>query len=176
MNSTLSQEQKDELRHSFLQPGFTIDVAVRKLMSWGFDENTAKQLIIAEFQAFKKEYFHQKVKKEENGKTREALFVIVAMLSMAGPVFGIQSLLWHIAVIIISGIAGYWMFTSKPIAGIVGAIAFAIVLPLAYNFYFSGRTTYLNIEVLIPMLIAVTPAAIMYYFISFTVYGNREDN
>lgn len=175
MNYTLSQEQRSELTHLFLQADFTIDIAVRKLMSWGYDEMTAKHIIIAEFQEFKKAYFHQKVKNEEQGKTREGLFVMVVLLSMISTLFGSQSPVWHGFVAIASGVAGYFMFRSKPIAGIVGSITFAIVMPLAYNFYFTGRTYYLNIEVAIPILIAVAPAAIMYYFLAFTVYPDRED-
>lgn len=175
MNHTLTQEQKDELRRSFKQPDFSVDVAIRKLMVLGYSEATARQLIIAEIREIKKELFDKAVNSKKDEETRGIAFVAVVLVSLLGTLFDIHSVLWHAVVVGIAGIAGYFAFKNKPIAGVLAFIAFAIVFPFTYDFYFTGRTTYIRIEMLIPMLMAIAPAAIVYYALSFTVYAHTED-
>lgn len=175
MNNTLTQEQKDELRRSFKQPDFSVDVAISKLMALGYSEATARQLIISEVREIKKELFDKAVKGTKDEEARGIAFVAVVLVSLLGTLFDIHSVLWHIVVVAIAGIAGYFAFKNKPIAGVLAFIVFAIVFPFTYNFYFSGRSSYIRIEMLIPMLMAIAPAAIVFYALSYTVYANTED-
>lgn len=174
MNNTLTQDQKNELRRSFSQPDFSVDVAVRKLMALGYSAATAKELIMTEVRGMKQELFDKAMKGKKDEEVRGIAFVAVVLVSLLGTLFGIHAFLWHVAVIGVAGIAGYFAFKDKPLAGILAFMAFAIVFPFAYHFYFTGRTTYIRIEMLIPMLMAVAPAAIVYYALSFTVYAHAE--
>lgn len=175
MHSTLSPQLKAQLRQSFTQVGFSTDVAIAKLVSNGYDETTAKNLIITEFKAYKQELFQQADRRNKSEEAKKVVPIVVIMISIIGPVFEITSTIWYICAIAIAGIAGYWGYKPRPIAGLLGCMVVPLVLPFAYNFYFTGRTSYIKIEMLIPMLIAAAPAAIVYFIISKTVYANVEN-
>jgi hypothetical protein len=175
MPRTLSEEEKDELRQSFSQPGFSVEAAVVKLMRKGFEEATARILIAAEFREYKKNLFHKTVKKNDQEEVKKVISIVIIMVSMIGPVFNIKSLLWYMVAIVIAGAAGFWGYKPKPVAGLLGSIVVAVVYPFAYAAYFSGRTSYITIEMIIPMIMAVVPAVIVYFIISAIVYTNTEN-
>lgn len=175
MNTTLSYDQREELRQSFAQGGFSLEAAMSRLVSQGFDENTAASLIAAEYKAYRKDLFLQADRQKQSEEAKKVVAGVVFAISVIGPVFAITSMIWYIIAIAVAGGIGYWGYRPRPVAGLVGAIIVPIVFPLAYNFYFTGRTSYINIEMLIPMAIAVAPAIIVYYLISKTVYANIEN-
>jgi hypothetical protein len=176
MNRILTQQQKADLRQSFSQPGFSAEAAILKLVNEGYDVAEAKALIVAEFKEYKKELFEKAQKRNDSEEARKILFVAVFMLSIIGPVFDITSPLWYVAAFVASGVAGYYAYKEKPIAGIAGSILFAILFPFTYHFYFAGRSSYIRIEMLVPIFMAITPAFIIYFIISKTVYANIETN
>jgi hypothetical protein len=176
MNRTLSQQQKDDLRQSFTQSGFSAEAAILKLVNDGFEINEAKALILDEFKAYKKELFERAQKRNDSEEARKILFVAVFMLSIIGPVFEITSPIWYLVAFVASGFAGYYAYKEKPIAGITGSILFAILFPFTYHFYFAGRSSYIRIEMLIPIIMAIVPAFLIFYIISKTVYANVESN
>ncbi|AXY73621.1 hypothetical protein D3H65_06330 [Paraflavitalea soli] len=175
MNSTLTPQLRDELRQSFIQPGFSAEAEVQKLVSNGYDTATAKSLIVAEFRAYKNEKFKEVDRQNQSEEAKKVAPLIVLMISAIGPIFEVSSMIWYIIAIAVAGVTGYWAYRPKPIAGLVACIIIPFVFPLAYNFYFAGRTSYIKIEMVIPMLIAAAPAAIVYYIISKTVYANVEN-
>lgn len=172
MQRTLSQEEKDEIRLSASQHRFSMEAAVTKLMRNGFDEATAKFLIIAELQEYKKDLFHQIVREKEQEEARKFLSIVVGMVSIIGPICSIESPLWYIAAVVIAGVAGFWAHKRKPVAGLLASIIGPIVYPLAHAVYFSGRTSYFRIEMVIPIIMTAVPAVIMYFIISAIVYPN----
>ena len=175
MKTTLSPDQRDELRQSFSQQGFTADGAIAKLVSQGYDETAAKQLIVAEFRSYKKDLFDKAVKHDENNEAQKFIPIVVVMVSIIGPVFEITSILWYIVAVAVAGAAGYWGFKLKPLAGLLGSIIFPIVFPFVYEFYFTGRTSYIKIEMAIPLIMAAVPALIVYYIVSKAMYSNAEE-
>jgi hypothetical protein len=175
MNRTLSQQQKDDLRFSFTQGNFSAEAAIIKLMNEGYEAVVAKALIVAEFKEYKKEVFNRVVKRSNNEETQKVLTIGIMMISLIGPLFDITSPLWYLAAIAASGIAGYFAFKTKPVAGVLGSIIMPVVFPFVYNFYFAGRTSYIRIEMLIPIIISALPAFLVYYTISKTVYANVEN-
>jgi hypothetical protein len=175
MNRTLSQQQKDDLRLSFTQGNFSAEAAIIKMMNEGYEPDVAKALIVAEFKEFMKEVFNRVVKRSNNEETQKVLTIGIMMISLIGPLFDITSPLWYLVAIAASGIAGYFAFKTKPIAGVLGSIIMPVVFPFVYNFYFAGRTSYIKIEMLIPIIISVLPAFLVYYIISKTVYANVEN-
>jgi hypothetical protein len=175
MNRTLSQQQKDDLRLSFTQGNFSAEAAIIKLMNEGYEADVAKALIVAEFKEYKKEVFNRVVKRSNNEETQKVLTIGIMMISLIGPLFDITSPLWYLVAIAASGIAGYFAFKTKPVAGVLGSIIMPVVFPFVYNFYFAGRTSYIRIEMLIPIIISALPAFLVYYTISKTVYANVEN-
>jgi mannose/fructose/N-acetylgalactosamine-specific phosphotransferase system component IID len=175
MNNTLTQEQKDELRRSFKDPDFSAEDAIKKLMAHGFSHAVARGFILTEVRARKQELFEEAMKGKKVDEVRGFAFVAVVMVSLLSTLFGIHSIFWHVVITGIAGIAGFFAFQNKPIAGVLSFIVFAIIFPFAFDFYFSGRTSFIKIEMFIPMLMAAAPAAIFYYALSLTVYANTED-
>ena len=176
MNRTLSQQQKDDLRQSFTQGNFSAEAAILKLVNEGYEPDVAKALIVAEFKEYKKEVFNKVVKRSNNDDTQKVLTIGILMISSLGPIFDITSPLWYIVAVVASGIAGYFAFKTKPIAGVLGSIIMPVVFPFVYNWYFAGRRSFIRIEMVIPILISVLPAFLIYYAISKTVYANVENN
>ncbi len=176
MNRTLSPQQKDDLRLSFTQGKFSAEAAIIKLVNEGYEPDVAKALIVAEFKKYKKEVFNRVIKRSNNEETQKVLVIAIMLISSFGPVFEVTSPLWLSVAMAASGIAGYFSFKTKPIAGVLASIIMPVVFPIVYNFYFAGRTSYIKIEVLIPIIISALPALLIYYTISKTVYANVENN
>ena len=176
MNRTLSQQQKDEIRQSITQGNFSAQAAIIKLVAEGYELDEAKALIIAEIKAYKKAMFDKVDKRNKGEETQKFLIIAIVVISMIGPVANITSPLWYIAAIALAGVAGYFAFKDKPIAGVLGGVIMPVVLPFVYNFYFTGRTTYIQIEMAIPILIAALPAYLVFLIISKTVYANVEND
>lgn len=176
MNRTLTQQQKDNLRQSFTSGNFSAEAAINQLVNEGYELDVAKALIVAEFKEYKKEVFNRAVKRENNEEKTKALTIGIMMISLIGPVFDITSPLWYIVAIAASGIAGYFAYKTKPIAGVLGSIIMPVVFPFVYSWYFAGRTSYIRIEMVIPIVISILPAFLVYYAISKTVYANVENN
>ena len=175
MNRTLTQQQKDDLQQSFTQGNFSAETAILKLIAEGYEPQEAKALIVAEYKRYKTEVFNRVMDRNNGEEARKALAFGILMVSGIGPIFDITSPIWYIIVILASGIGGYFAFKTKPVAGVLGSIVMPIVFPFVYNFYFTGRTSYIRIEMLIPIAISALPAYLVYLILSKTVYANVED-
>ncbi len=176
MSKTLSQEQKDELRQAFPRGDFSVERETEKLVNAGFDEIEAKRLIVAEFKAYKKDLFDELQAIHKQDEIRKGVTIAVVFLAITGPIFGVESFWWYTIATIVAGIAGFWGYKPKGIAGLLACGIFTFVLPYVYHAYFSGRSSYIRIEMFIPILIAVVPAIIIYFLISKTVYANIEND
>lgn len=141
----------------------------------GFTEATAKNLIIAEVKEFKKNVVEKTLQQKKDHEAQTAACVIMMIVSLLGSVFGVESGMWTLVLVCVAALCGYFGFKNKPIAGIASFIIFALIFPYTYNWYLTGRSTYINIELLIPTFIAVAPAAVVYFLLAFTVYRNSED-
>jgi hypothetical protein len=175
---SLSQKQKDEIRYALRHKTFSVPAEIAKLVNLGYSEDEAKALLANEVDEFKNEFrnelFQQKVKSNDQEDVQKIISIAIIMIAMIGPVFDIRSPIWYMLAFAGCGIAGYFAYKTKPIAGVIGAIIVPVILPFSYNWYFTGRTRYIKIELLIPLLVAIIPAVIIYFIIAKTVYANRE--
>ncbi len=176
MSRTLTQQQKDDLRQSFSNNNFKAETAIAKLMAQGYELEEATALIKAEFRQYKQELFDKVDKRNSNEDGRQFIFIGLVMISMVGPIFEITSPIWYIIAIALCGLLGYLGAKTKPVAGVLGAVVMSVVLPFVHNFYFTGRTTYIKIELVIPIVIAALPAFLIYYIISKTVYAHVDND
>jgi hypothetical protein len=175
MNSTLTQSQKDEIRQALLHNTFSMEAEVAKLMNrGGYDEAYAKALIVAELREYKQELFNKKLQRNNSEETGKVISIGILMVSLIGPLFDIRSPLWYMVAFAASGVGGYFAYKTKPLAGIIGAVIFSATFPFAYQWYFSGRSRFIRIEMLIPMIVAIIPAFLVFFIISKTVYTNKE--
>ncbi|RAJ77328.1 hypothetical protein CLV59_10795 [Chitinophaga dinghuensis] len=176
MSNILSQEQKEELRRVFPHYDFSVEKEAAKLVDAGFDETEAQRLIVAEYRQYKKELFDELQAINRQAEIQKVVTMGVLFLAVTGPIFKIESMLWYVAAVIVAGAAGYWGYKPKPFAGVLACGIFTFVLPYAYKGYFSGRSSYIGIELFIPVIVALVPAIIIYFLIAKTVYGNVEND
>jgi len=141
----------------------------------GFTEATAKNLIIAEVKEFKKDVVEKTLQQKKDHEAQSAACVIMMIVSLLGSFLGVESRMWTFVLICVAALCGYFGFKNKPFAGIASFIIFALVFPYTYDWYLTGRSHFINIELFIPALIAVAPAAVVYFLLAFTVYRNSED-
>lgn len=99
-------------------------------------------------------------------------FFAVVFYVIMGPLFG-NGTIWYLVVLAIAAAAGYFADRKNPIPYIAGCISFILIFPLAYEFYFSGRDSFINIEIAIPILISAAPALIVQWIIYKLVEGRR---
>lgn len=176
MNRTLTQAQKDEIRQSLLRHDFSAEEEIGKLVDSGYDIEEAKTLLIAELKAYKQDMFQRTLKRKNQEERRKVLWLVVFMISIIGPVFEISSPAWYALVVPAAGLCGYFAYTDKPIAGVLAAMIFPMLVPYTYNWYMAGRTSFIRIEMLIPVGIAMIPSVIIYFLIAKTVYANSDNS
>lgn len=175
MNSTLSQTEKDQIRYKLETNTFSTDAEIAKLVEKGYDEASAKAILLAELKEYKQDLFHKKMNKNKQGELQNVMIGVIVMLTLIGPICDIREPIWYMLAFAGAGICGYFAAQRKPIAGIAASVAYAIVFPLAHNMYFTGRTWFIKIEMAIPMIMAAIPAFILYFILSKTVYANSDN-
>ena len=174
MPYTFSQTEKDQLRYKIQTDTFVAAEEIDKLVARGYDEAEAKSILLGEIREYKQELFHQKMNQNKQGEIQNIMIGVLAMLALIGPLFGIREPMWYILAFIGAGVGGYFAAKTKPIAGIAASVVYAIVFPLAHNMYFAGRTRFIRIEMVIPMIMAAIPAFIIYFILAKTIYANSD--
>jgi polyhydroxyalkanoate synthesis regulator phasin len=64
---------------------------------------------------------------------------------------------------------GFWGFRKMPITGLVIGFLFVLCCPYAVETYLTGRTRYINIELVIPAGLAAIPS-----FFAYLIFGSIE--
>lgn len=174
MPNTLSQTEKDQIRYKLTTKTFSAEAEIAKLIEKGYNEADAKSVLLEEIREFKQELFHQKMKQTKQGEVESIAIGATVMFTMIGPLFDIRSPLWLMIAFVGAGIGGYFAAKNKPIAGIAGGVVYGIIFPLAHNMYFEGRTRFIRIEMVIPIIMAAIPAFLLYFILSKTIYANSD--
>ncbi|HUP12149.1 MAG TPA: hypothetical protein VM187_08060 [Niastella sp.] len=174
MNTALSQTEKDQLRYKLETNAFSTDEEIARLVDKGYDEAYAKDILLAELRDFKQHLFNQKMQQNKQGELQNVMIGVIAMLTLIGPVFDIIEPVWYMVAFAGACICGYFAAKNKPIAGAAAGILYGLIFPLAHNMYFSGRTRFIRIELIIPIIIAAIPAFILYFILSKTLYANSN--
>jgi hypothetical protein len=174
MKSVLTAHQKDEIRKSFIKGNFSVENEIDKLVNEGFDENTSKNLIVRVLKEYRYELFQHKLIQNKNEEKKKLSWFVSLMATVAGPVFSVSNILWYILACVIAGAAGYYGHVKKPFAGMAGSLSLVILFPLTYVFYMSGRSSYISIELVIPLLMAIVPAYLIQMVVSKLLYTEDE--
>lgn len=148
---------------------------IQKLADVGIERTEAAAIIADVAKDYKAELFQKTLKKQKGEGMREGAFMAIFMVNLIGPLFDITSMAWYLAAFAVSGVAGYFGYRSKPAAGVISALAFAGLFPFTYNFYFADRTSFIRIEMLIPIAMAAIPAAALLWILSSVLPGDDED-
>jgi hypothetical protein len=163
---TLNETQKARIQKALKSGNFNSEKEIETLINEGFPKEQAALKVDEEIDLHKQVLFEEILKSKQNEEHQEFAFMGVAMVAMVGPLFGISSSIWYIASIFIAAGLGYWAYKNKPIAGVIGAICLALTLPFFYNWYTSGRSSIIKIELLIPIAISMA----MSYSIGWLTY------
>jgi hypothetical protein len=162
-----TQEQIEDIKYMLSRNHTTPEEEIQKLTNTGTNENHAKEIVAKIVKEIKHEQFNQRVEYEENEAKRSIGLGIIVFAAVIGPIADITSPIWYLVAIIIAGGSGYYGYSKKPFAGVLGGIIFVISLPFAWSMYFANRESFIRIELAIPMLMAGVPAFLGYFVASF---------
>lgn len=174
MSSTLTNEQTEAIVSAYLSGNYSIEAEVEKLVQAGMDRAVAEQKVKAVVDYTRQRVFANKVKTDARGEIRKVTGVVTIMVAAIGPVFETSSVLWYTAAAVIAGVAGYFGYKDKPAAGITASVLVVLLFPLMYGFYFNNRTSYIRIELVIPLLLAIVPAWLVYLLITKIFYTDTD--
>lgn len=168
----LSREQKRDILTAHQKGKLSLDQEVLKLVSEGFDVTKVQGIVDKVINDHKQKIFEAKLDDEKKAEAKNvANFVIMIVPMLVGLISPESSVLFMIAALV-CGIAGYIGYQDKPFAGVLGAITFSGIVPFAINIYLSGRESFINLELLIPVFISAIPALLVYWLISSVFYNN----
>ena len=175
MHPQLSPQKIQELEDLYITDRLSVENEVKQLIRQGYDKETAEKLITDIVNAQREKLFQKSFSKQKREENKEITLVVATMVSLIGPLFGITSILWYLVACVIAGVAGYFGYKNKPLAGIIASVIVVVLLPFTYNFYLAGRGSYLRIELLIPLAMAFIPAYLALTLISRSLYYDSED-
>jgi hypothetical protein len=175
MNKQLTYQQIKNIREAYLKDKLSIEKQIIELLVAGFDEPTAEYLVANVIKDYKQELFDEAQEKETNKEHRNIAYYVIIFATASGPLFGVENFVWYLFTSAIAGIAGNYGFKGRPLAGIIGAIVAVISFPLAFKFYLAGRSNYIMIELLLPLMISLIPAYLIQFLISKIAYPEYED-
>jgi len=154
----LNPEYKKQLLKKLKNKTFNAEREIEYLTQQGFSEQEAQILIKNEVVSFAGNVISNYQRRNDEFEERKAAIIIVLIIGIIGPIFGITSIIYYLVVTIVSGAIGYWGYKRTPIAGVVGCIVGMILMPITYFWYVSGRASIIKIELIIPILMAAVPA------------------
>jgi hypothetical protein len=171
MNNELTHSQIQDLKDKIKAGAFDIDFEKNNLICLGFEQQTAKELVMDVIRSYKYDLLYKENEKRDyNDRNIIALgLAIVSSVSVA--VLGGNSVPMIILSIVLACFAGYYGHPKKAIPAMIGFTIGAIIMPFACQFYFSNRNTFTNIELLIPVFISFGPALVIKYLLSKIMYS-----
>jgi len=148
----LNEKQRERILTAFSSGNFNLQNEISILETEGFSKEDATSQIQG---VIRQKLFDEKVNKESSEDYEKLAAFLLIFLGLIGPLFNITNFLWYFFASVLAGVGGYLAYKEKPIGGAVRSITFVILIPIFYNWYVSGRTSIIKIELLIPIGIAV---------------------
>ena len=174
MYNELTYTQIQELKRKIKAGTFDDEFEINKLIILGFESAKARELVLKVFKSYKDDLFDAAKEKNESEDRSNVAYLVAIMPSIfIALVGGNNGLLILISIVIACG-AGYYGFPDKPIAAMIGFAVGAIILPFACGFYLRGRSSFINIELLIPIFISYGPALLIKYALSKMLYSDED--
>lgn len=171
MNNELTYSQIQDLKEKIKAGAFDIDFEKNNLICLGFEQQTAKELVMDVIRSYKYDLLNKaNEKRDYNDRNIIALgLAIVSSVSVA--VLGGNSVPMIILSIVLACFAGYYGHPKKAIPAMIGFTIGAIIMPFACQFYFNNRITFINIELIIPVFISFGPALVIKYLLYKIMYS-----
>lgn len=174
MDNSLIFAAKRDLENKLKQETFSFEIEKSNLVSQGFSEEKSVEIIVETTNEYRLNLFH-KIKEaeqlEERGKIATAIAITVPLLFS---ILGTYSTFTLLITIAIAAACGYYGFQKKPIAAVIGFSIGTILMPLATSFYFQDRTSFIKLELIVPMIAAFGPALLVKYLIAKFMYDDDQ--
>jgi hypothetical protein len=171
----LSFKHIEEIKKHLTAGTFSEESEIRKITQLGYDEPTALKLLVGVIKEYKQELYLQ-IKEdkelEEKGNIASTVAVVTSlMVSILGQNSGALILLS----LVVACVAGFIGYPKKPIAGVLGLLTGALLMPFIVGIYLGGRSSFFTLEMIIPMALSYGPAMLVKYLISKFFYEDSND-
>lgn len=175
MNKELTYLQRKNIQEAYLKDKISIEKQIVELILAGFDELTAEHLVNKVIKEYKQVLFEDAQEKVTNEEHKNISYYVIVFATALGPLFNIENIMWYFLAIAIAGVAGNYGFKDKPLAGIIGAIVPVILLPIIFKIYLGGKSSFIVIELIIPLIVSLIIAYLTQFAISKFMYPEYED-
>jgi hypothetical protein len=175
MNKEPTYQQRKNIQQAYLKDKISIEKQIVELILAGFDELTAEYVVNKVIKEYKQELYEEAKEKEINEEHKNISYYVIVFTTALGPLFGIENIIWYLLAIAIAGVAGNYGFKDKPLAGIVGGIVPVILFPLIFKIYLGGKSNYIVIELILPLIGSLIIAYLIQFVISKIMYPEYED-
>jgi len=174
MHSELTYSQIQDFKGKLKAGTFNLQLELQKLIDLGFEEETAKRLLLNVFKSHKDDLFEEAKEKKETEEKGSLAFTVVMITSLMVALLANNNGFMILLSIVVACFAGYYGYPNKPISAMIGFAFGTIIMPFACAYYLRGRESFINIELLIPVLISFGPAYLVKYLLSKMLYSNED--
>ncbi|KFF04723.1 hypothetical protein [Flavobacterium reichenbachii] len=172
MPNDLSYTKIEELKKKLREGKFDSNQELIDLIRLDYDPVTAKELLSKVIKSHKDDLYEEaKEAKEVEERSKIAFGAVIVITTFIG-MFGDNNGMMILISIIAACCCGYYGNQENPIPAMVGYTIAAMIMPFACGFYFKGRSTFLNLEILIPLLISFGPGLLIKYVLSQILPSN----
>jgi hypothetical protein len=171
MNNELTNSQIQDFKNKIKAGAFDIDFEKNELICLGFEQQTAKELVMDVIRSYKHDLLYKANEKRDYSDRNIIALGLVIVSSISVVVLGGNSVTMIMLSIVLACFAGYYGHPKKAIPAMIGFTIGAIMMPFACQFYFNSRDAFVNIELLIPIFISFGPALLIKYLLSKIMYS-----
>jgi hypothetical protein len=172
MTNELTNSQIQDLKNKIKAGAFDIDLEKNNLICLGFEQQTAKELVMDVIRSYKYDLLSKANEKRDYNDRNIIALGLAIVSSISVTVLGDNSVTMIMLSIVLACFAGYYGHPKKAIPAMIGFTIGAIIMPYACQFYFNSRdTTFINIELLIPVFFSFGPALLIKYLLSKIMYS-----
>jgi hypothetical protein len=166
----LSQMDIDNYVEQIMQNDMTLDKLMQTLRAKGIPEEEIKPELQNINNHLKKRLAQAKLKAENDAGNASGGIALMFIVSFVGIM--IESIMGHLIILVIMTCIGYFTNKDNRWAVIIGGIVFHLAGLVVHPLYFSGRTHFLKIELLVVAAICAVPA----YLTALLITKIQESN
>jgi len=172
---TITQQQADDIVAQYVSGSFSYQAEIEKLLAAGYSQLEAEQQVTEVVSQLRKQLYDAKKKAGKKAEGKNIAFYVVLITAAIGPIFEITSSTWTAVALVISVLAAYFGYKEKPIGAIASAIVMVFLFPVTYHFYFKNRTSYIRLELLIPLVLTFIPAGIVFLLFNAIFHPTKNE-
>ncbi|WP_289663684.1 hypothetical protein [Flavobacterium panacagri] len=166
MQTDLSYTKTEELKKKLRAGTYDGNQELIELIRLGYDPILAKEMLSKVIKMHKDDLYEETKEAKETEEREKIAFSAVIMITTFLSMFAGDSSIIILISIIVACFCGYYGNQDNPIPGMVGYTLAAMIMPFACGFYFEGRSTFLNLEILIPLFFSFGPGLLVKYILS----------